>query len=423
MLPLRRFAILFLTAFLSQLAFGQDSKALVDSLVKNGVLTAEQAKAILADVAKAAPATPAVPAQTVSTTKGKYLSGLSFGGLIQQQFYHGNTNIDGPVSRAAFYTNRIFARRAQIAAKANLVGGFSSSLNFDFCGSFFDQALIQYKHSDLLQLDVGIRRVPFAYDETYSSREVKAIERSPVTNYFVGPNNNRRLAGGAWHEGVYLSGAQSGFSYTFAVTNPDRGEFSDAGGGPTANDARPSAKSNDFAYWLRVGYADKFANGSYKFGADGGYLPEQGGNTVAKASGNLSVYAFWADVTIDNLNLSGHYLTSSVKHGRPTGEDASPSGFYLQAAYKAGNFEPVLRYTWLDSDRRGVDLTDGVRSAPSGGVMDKVSEWYLGGNWYIRGNDLKLSGGYIRAESKDTLTGAPAKATSDGFRSQMQVIF
>lgn len=415
-----RLAGMFLFLGFVHLLWAQDSKALVDSLVKNGILTADQAKAILADIAKAAPP---VPAGTVSTTKGKYLSSLSFGGLLQQQFYHGNTNIDGPTSRAAFYTNHFFARRAQLAAKANLGAGFTSSLNFDFCGSFFDQALIQYKHDDLLQIDLGIRRVPFAYDETTSSREVKAIERSLVTNYFVGPNNNRRLAGGAWREGLYFNGAKSGFLYTLAFTNPDRGEFSDAGGGATANEARPSAKSNDIATWLRIGYGDKFANGSYKFGADGGYLPEQGGNTVAKTNGNLTVYCLWADVTVGAFNVSGHYLASEVKHGRPTGEDASPSGFYLQAAYQFGTFEPVIRFSSIDSDRRGVDLPDGVRSAPSGGTMNKATEWYFGGNWYIRGNDLKLSSGYIRSESKETLTGAPAKATSDGFRSQMQLAF
>jgi phosphate-selective porin len=70
-----------------------------------------------------------------------------------------------------------------------------------------------------------------------------------------------------------------------------------------------------------------------------------------------------------------------------------------------------------------VNISDGTRSAPSGGTMDKMSEWYLGGNWYIKGNDVKLQLGYIHSESKDTVTGAAAKAKADGVRSQMQVNF
>jgi phosphate-selective porin len=52
-----------------------------------------------------------------------------------------------------------------------------------------------------------------------------------------------------------------------------------------------------------------------------------------------------------------------------------------------------------------------------------MSEWYLGGNWYIKGNDVKLQLGYIHSESKDTVSGAAATAKADGIRSQMQVNF
>jgi hypothetical protein len=52
-----------------------------------------------------------------------------------------------------------------------------------------------------------------------------------------------------------------------------------------------------------------------------------------------------------------------------------------------------------------------------------MDEWYFGFNWYIKGNDVKLQAGYIHGESNDTVTGKPASATTDGFRSQVQVNF
>jgi hypothetical protein len=48
-------------------------------------------------------------------------------------------------------------------------------------------------------------------------------------------------------------------------------------------------------------------------------------------------------------------------------------------------------------------------------------ETFLGGNWYIKDNNVKLQAGFVFAESNDTVDGGPAKATAKGFRSQIQV--
>ena len=55
--------------------------------------------------------------------------------------------------------------------------------------------------------------------------------------------------------------------------------------------------------------------------------------------------------------------------------------------------------------------------------MNKMSEWFVGGTYFFRGNDAKLQLGYIAGQSKDTVTGGAAKASSEGVRSQMQVNF
>ena len=55
--------------------------------------------------------------------------------------------------------------------------------------------------------------------------------------------------------------------------------------------------------------------------------------------------------------------------------------------------------------------------------MNKFDEWYIGANWYLRGNDLKFQLGAISGKTKDTVTGAPAEAKTVGVRSQMQLQF
>ena len=52
--------------------------------------------------------------------------------------------------------------------------------------------------------------------------------------------------------------------------------------------------------------------------------------------------------------------------------------------------EAVVRYTSVNSDGRGLQMGDVMRSAPSGGTMNKFEEWYAGVNWYLRGIDLRL---------------------------------
>jgi hypothetical protein len=70
-----------------------------------------------------------------------------------------------------------------------------------------------------------------------------------------------------------------------------------------------------------------------------------------------------------------------------------------------------------------VNVSDGVRSAPSGATHDKLDEMFIGGNWYIKGNDLKFQAGYVYGESEDTVAGLPAEAKVHGVRSQLQLNF
>jgi hypothetical protein len=401
-------------------ALAQDSKALIDVLIQKGILNQEEAAKIQKDLAKTNAAT------DVSTSGSKNLVKLTLSGRFQVQFADLSTDISGAAAEPAA-TQHFLLRRIYVGLKADMGNGWSGNLNYDFANASFDAAFIQWKQSDLAVLDVGFRKAPIGLEEwDTSSGSLKAIERSPATRYFVESNNGRRLGAGSYRTGVFLGGTDtSGFFYNLAVTNPERDEFSSLNGNSDPGvQGAGTAANNNFAYWANGGYKGKFTNGTFRVGGSVGYLPDQGGLVLGKGD-NLTVYSVYGVVTTGNFDLEGEYFAGSNDHGVSATQNAKPTAFWIQPAYKLTNeLEAVVRYSSVDSDGRGVNLSDGIRSAPSGGTMNKMEEWFIGGNYYFRGNDVKLQLGYIHGEAKDSVTGATGpKATTDGVRSQLQVNF
>lgn len=387
----------------STAAWAQDNKALLDALIKKGILTADEAKSVEVEAKKSAPVY-AVPG-------AKPVSKLSIGARLQVQYAGLSTDIanaDDPAS-----TNHFFLRRVYLVTKAGFGSNWSMNITYDAAESLFDAAVIQYKNG-ANTVDIGLRKAPLGFEELTSSGSLKAIERSGVTRYFVEPNNGRRLGAASYRIGLFTDGSVGNFFYGAAITNPERvGSSTDNG----------SARNNQQAFWAHGGFKGKFEGGGYTLGIAGAVLPDQGGKTLG-AGDDLTIWSAYFDVTSGPFQLSGEYLTADVDRGASATADASPSGFWLLGAYKLNKqWEGVVRYSSLDTDGRGVNLADSVRSAPSGGTMDKLQEFYVGANWYIQGNDLKWQFGYVWGRSEDTVTGATAEAETSGLRSQFQVNF
>jgi Phosphate-selective porin O and P len=394
---------------LASVSVADDNKALLDALVRKGLLTNDEAAQISAEVSKGKPAS-----ASMIVPGSKYVSKLTLSGRFQIQYAGLTTNIENgpdPVSAQHF-----FLRRMYFGAKAEMGKGWSGVLNYDFAGSTFDAAFVEWKHSDAFALDIGFRKVPFGYEETTSSGSLRAIERSPATRYFVEGNNGRRLGAGSYRTGLFAGGKQDMFFYNVAITNPERDE---SASGVTSAGNRTN---NNLAYWANGGIANKFDGGDYRVGVEVGLLPDQGGKTLGTGN-DLTVYGIFADVNFGKVNLQAEWMGSKNDQGASALRDSEGYAYWIQPSYKMGDFEAVVRYTYVDSDLRGVDLGDGIRSAPGGGTMDKMSEWFVGGNWYIRGNDVKLQLGFIHGESEDSLAGTHAKAQTNGIRSQMQLNF
>lgn len=399
--------------------FAQDNAALIEALLRKGILTDQEAEDLRADLSNSN------SAAFASTSATPNLSKLIISGRIQYQFANLDTDISGTTADPA-YVNHAFLRRVRLGFKANFSHGWSSFINYDFGSANFDAAYIEKIINPMWTVQAGFKKAPIGYEEYFlSSGALKAIERSTVTRYFVESNNGRRLGGGKYRQGLWLLGKHpAGLTWEFAVTNPE------ATGVATGDTITTGASTNNnFAYWATVGYSKPFADlqGLFKVGASYGDLPDQGGKTLGIGN-DLSVWSIYADLRFKQFSLLGEYFGSDNEAGASATRDSESSGYWVMGTYRVGAFEPVVRYSFTDSDGRGVQLGDGIRSAASGGTHDKLSEWFFGANWYIVGNEakheVKLQAGFLFGESKDIpITGAAAKANVEGFRSQVQVNF
>lgn len=401
-------------------AFAQDSGALVDLLVKKGVLNDQEAEELRADLARDA------SAAVVSTISGgKSTNAISISGRLQLQYAGLSSDQNVPA------VGSFLMRRVYLGVTANLGANWQGVFNYDFSGVNFDKAYAEwngYVEGQSLAVDIGLRKVNFGYEEYTSSGSLKSIERSPVTRFFVEPNNGRRLGAGSYRTGVFLEGGSAdvrkgkavGFFYGAAVTNPQRTETT---GDATADGSKFSSGTNyqnynRLAYWANVGYSGKLANGKYQVGAAYGFLPDQGGasNTNLGKGFDLTDYSLYGDVTVGSFNLAGEYLSAQVDGATA---DFSPSGYWIQPSYLiTDKLEGVFRYSNVDADGRGIKASDGIRSAPAAKTGQGLEEFYVGFNYYFVGQDVKLQLGYI---SGRTSNGASEKIS--GVRSQLQVNF
>ena len=400
--------------------FAQDSGALIDALIRKGILTNQEGEDIRADLARESNT---VPAHAMAL--GKTTDRLSVGMRMQTQYAGLDTDVRG-VAFGPPVTNRIFLRRMYLTLKAGVGADWGATFTYDFASGGYDDAIIEWKPTTDLSFNFGLRKVNVVYEERATSGNIKAIERSAVTRYFVESNNGRRLGAASYRIGAFLDGKHElspahTFVYSAAVTTPERNESftgASAAGDNTTN--RP-------AFWGNAGITGKFAsNGTWIAGVGAGYLPDQGGfGTANLGKGfDLKIYSFYTDITAGRFGFMGEYLMADVQQGASATRGARPAGYYLQPSFLlTEKIEAVVRYAALDTDHRGVNLSDALRSAPGGGVMNKLTEWYGGMNLYLRGNDLKYQLGFVYGKTRDTVTGAPAEAKTIGVRSQMQLQF
>ncbi len=416
---LKVFSILAACALAAGSVQAQD-KALLNTLVQKGYLTQAEADQ--------------VAASSVSiSASSRNVKSLRFTGRVHTQFnwVTGDDKQQNAVDPAA--TTSFQMRRVYLGAIADLGNGWRGTVvaNFVSAGnSYLDQAHISKNVDwDLLQgrMTAGFRKVQFGYEENTSSARIVTVERSIATRYWAeGFQANGRVGVGSRHVGVFWDGKVSGVDglyYGASITNSDQAAVGGQG-------------QNDMAYFVHGGYKTAFDKVNVDFGLNFGY--KQSGNSnsaIPGVSSSVVAYNPYVNVNWEGLNLMGELLGASVQDGRvaagPAGSrsTAAPMGFNIIPSYKiTDEFELAFRYSHLQTNGRGVApsaVVPGAANPVGGRSFNRADSFYFGGNWYIVGNDVKLSAGYEWTQFENPVN-SPAvqgRYNVSAFRTRLQVLF
>lgn len=294
----------------------------------------------------------------------------------------------------------------------------------------------------------GYKKVNFGAEEGVHAAHLKAIERSIATNYFSGfmgrlpcrPTatcGDSRIGLGNRHVGIFMDGEYHAFGYGLAVTNGFQGL------------GKSSKFANEIGLYGNAYYSADISGFGLTLGLNVGYQPEGNSNWMrtqgtliatanqGSGAGTYPVTAQRSSVVGWNpyLNLNWHkfslmaeILGARVQNGainvsNTSHNNANPLGYNIIPTYMwDDNWEIVGRYSHLDSDERGVrisnimpDVNDvlALAPAPATNIFNEVDAFYVGLNYYMKNKAVKFSVGYEHGDFSGRW-GSQAKLVSAG---------
>ncbi|MEN8662626.1 MAG: porin [Lentimonas sp.] len=387
-------AALSAAALMGTSAYAASNDALLDLLVKKGVLTESEATAVAAELKEENEGF-SISAKGSETVK------LRFNGRLQGQYDSLGGEVNGADTPT---TNHFYFRRLFFGVKANLDNGVYAETVFDVAGEefAFEKASLGYKFDEKLNTQFGFQKVPFGFEETSSSSKLTTIERSVANRFFAD-----QIDFSARHTGIHAQGdLGAGFSYAAALVNGAQGEGSKLWGDAEADNA--------LAYFGRL----QWESNGLTVGADAG----AGSNSDSKVSGNnVTAYTGYINYKLDGFDLLGEYFHGDLD------DLGKVDGYSLRASYRFGKFEPVVRFSHLEADDFDIDVDELIRRAPSGtdalasgpNVGNEIDSFYFGANYYYS-KALTFMAGYEMAEAEND---AGTEVEVDGFRARIQVLW
>lgn len=402
----------------SAVSYGQD-KATLDLLVSKGVITRQEADAVSKKSVMVSP-------------KEKTTKSVKLIGRVQTQYENITTDETvGGVKNELGTKSDFLMRRIFLGMNADLGSGWSATVIADFCRSdanYLEYAYITKKYDgEFLSgtADIGYKKIKFNLEEYTSASKLLSIERSLASRYFSEGNNGRRLGLGGRHTGLYWEGETpvDGLQYGLSITNSYSNNPSSI----------PDGARDGLLYAANVSYSGKIADAvSFQAGVNAAYTND---TNVAGTAGEHGGYIIglnpYVKLSAYGFSLWSEFLMANMEDAKNNyTQDATPMGVNVGIEYKFdigefGAIAPTVRYSWIDTDGRGIKVSDGVRNAYADTSFDRGQSIYAGLNWYINGNALKFQIGYeyAKLEGSPTDSSAVQSAVANAVRAQMQVLF
>ncbi len=422
------------TKFLTLLALASicvanaQDRTILETLVKKGTITEQEATQIARDSVVVKPGT--------SDTKK-----LSIYGGIDTWYSLGKNEVTSPSgSHEQADTNGFEMRYVKIGLNAEIQGGWLVDVLTDFGiegrkRNYLDKVIIsKVIDVDYLsgQLDVGLRKVNMGLEQGLDDFSQYTPERSIATWFFTRPDNgsNGVKNFGSRAIGVFFDGkfrSIEGLYYGLSVVGGNSYEGSSAS---LAN----FEGNNDLSFYVNVGYKSKIelnqTDLNYDLGLNFGYA--DGGFVVNNVKNEVWGANPYVSLNYKNVNLMLEYFIQNVKNGDiAANKNSTPMGFNGTVAYKFhvddwGSLEPIFRASFVMSDGIGFNpVTMGTFSTNAGNITnlyDKAQTYYIGINWYLVPS-VKFAIGYEWGLYTGGFNSNAKEAESNTVRAQLQVLF
>lgn len=388
-------AIISLLVAGAVIAANAQDKALLETLVKKGMLTQQEAAQIAKDSVAVTPAT--------KSTKSIKI----FGG--GQGWYSWGKNSVKAGTGSFDQQSGFTLRYVKLGIEADVGGGWSAEVVTDFgtegaSKNYLDKVVASKKIDlDYLNgtLQLGLRKVNMGYEQNMDDFGQYAVERSVATYFFTryeGKNFGSRTVGVFWDGNItQVDGLYYGAAVTSGVSE-----------GGVENFITDAQNSSALSFWVNAGYKNvadiKGETLSYDLGINFGYAPQ--GSTGPTDPTSPAAYtqkgSVWginpyATINWRGLTLIGEFFLQQVEDYTPgrDGVGRTPMGANFTAAYKMdigewGAIEPVFRASYVTTNGMG------LKSAYTGddlGYINQAMTFYGGVNWYAT-TAVKTSLGY-----------------------------
>lgn len=376
---MKKIIISLLVAGAAIAANAQD-KALLETLVKKGMLTQQEAAQIAKDSVAVSPA-------TKSTKSIKIFGGANGYYTWSRESVKAGSE---PSSQLSGFT----LKHVKIGLDADVGAGWSAKVVTDFgenakSRDYLDTVVlskaIDYDYiNGTLQL--GLRKVNMGYEQNTDDFEQLAIETSVATNFFtnsgesLGKNFGSRTVGVFWDGNIaQVDGLYYGAAVTSGVAESGNEDFLSAAKGD----------SSSLSFWANLGYKNvadvKGETLSYDFGINFGYAPQ--GMSFVNKKGSVWGINPYATLNWRGLTLIGEYFLQQAEDysaGRD-GVGRTPMGANFTAAYKMdigewGAIEPVFRASYVTTN--GMGLADVEIPGMTYRTINQAMTFYGGVNWY-----------------------------------------